>query len=87
MLPTEILFDIFCFLDRHDIDALQLVNAALDSVLTAHFEDHPLRPLKVTVSGYRVYLEGQPSEANKAREAIFCGDSLKRERAAHYLKQ
>ncbi|KAH7695719.1 hypothetical protein AAVH_37217, partial [Aphelenchoides avenae] len=87
MLSTEILFDIFCFLARHDMDALQLVNVAIDGLLTAHFDDHPLRHLKLTVNGQRVYVVEQPAGLNKTREVVISGEGLVDGSAARCLQQ
>ncbi|KAH7716149.1 hypothetical protein AAVH_16408 [Aphelenchoides avenae] len=69
------------------MDALQLVNLALDALLTAHFDDHPLRRLELTASGHRVYVTDLTHGVSKTKEIIFSGEGLVDESAARCLKQ
>ncbi|KAH7701987.1 hypothetical protein AAVH_30871 [Aphelenchoides avenae] len=65
MLAQEILFDILSDLNRRDLDALELVNRALGSLITAKFDDAPWRVITVTFCEHGQVMLTCPSDGRR----------------------
>lgn len=73
MLPTELLCEIVSFLYRNDVDVLQLVNAAVNALVLARFDDFPLRSLNTTADALGIRVEEQPVEAGRFTDVSLFG--------------
>ncbi|KAH7680269.1 hypothetical protein AAVH_41358, partial [Aphelenchoides avenae] len=72
MLINEVLVDVLHWLDRHNLDTVELTTRLLSSSVVASFNDYPLRSVRFTVhSGETVAFESDISQQTIGLTATF----------------